>query len=237
MSRKRLWLPILLMVLALMIAACGGTAPTETTAPTAAPAPAEEEAAPAEEEAAPAESTGANQLEFYSWWTAGGEADGLNAMYDLFKAMYPDIEIVNATVAGGAWWSRRNGHSTTSATAGRGPLRCASPARPSTCSLRPIWRMMLRWRMTNRLGRIRNEGSRPPATDNRPQTDRRDFRKRMTDDEWTFRTSYFVLRTSYFFFILHSSFVHWIGRAKIQGSTRCRGRDSRGRHQVKSGVS
>lgn len=102
MSRKRLWLPILLMVLALMIAACGGTAPTETTAPTAAPAPAEEEAAPAEEEAAPAESTGANQLEFYSWWTAGGEADGLNAMYDLFKAMYPDIEIVNATVAGGA---------------------------------------------------------------------------------------------------------------------------------------
>ncbi len=109
MSNKRLWLPILLMVLALIIAACGGTAPTETTAPTSAPAPAEEEAAPAEEEAAPAEeeaapaeSAGANQLEFYSWWTAGGEADGLNAMYDLFKAMYPDIEIVNATVAGGA---------------------------------------------------------------------------------------------------------------------------------------
>ncbi|MGD8626687.1 MAG: ABC transporter substrate-binding protein, partial [Anaerolineae bacterium] len=38
----------------------------------------------------------------FSWWTAGGEADGLNAMYEVFKSEYPDVEIVNATVAGGA---------------------------------------------------------------------------------------------------------------------------------------
>lgn len=107
MSKKRFWLPILLMVLALILAACGGTAPAETTTPTEEAAPVEEEAAPVEEapveeEAAPVEGDAANQLEFYSWWTAGGEADGLNAMYDVFRAMYPDIEIVNATVAGGA---------------------------------------------------------------------------------------------------------------------------------------
>jgi glucose/mannose transport system substrate-binding protein len=42
------------------------------------------------------------KLEIFSWWTAGGEADGLNAMYEIFKAKYPDVEVINATVAGGA---------------------------------------------------------------------------------------------------------------------------------------
>jgi glucose/mannose transport system substrate-binding protein len=41
-------------------------------------------------------------LEIFSWWTAGGEAEGLQAMIDVFHEKYPDIEIVNATVAGGA---------------------------------------------------------------------------------------------------------------------------------------
>jgi glucose/mannose transport system substrate-binding protein len=41
-------------------------------------------------------------LEIFSWWTNGGEADGLNAMYDVYKQQNPGIEIVNATVAGGA---------------------------------------------------------------------------------------------------------------------------------------
>jgi glucose/mannose transport system substrate-binding protein len=42
------------------------------------------------------------KLEIFSWWTAGGEADGLNAMFEVFKKKYPQVEIVNATVAGGA---------------------------------------------------------------------------------------------------------------------------------------
>lgn len=42
------------------------------------------------------------RLEMFSWWTAGGEADGLNAMFALYRKMYPKVEIVNATVAGGA---------------------------------------------------------------------------------------------------------------------------------------
>lgn len=104
MSRKYFWLTTILLVLALTLVACGGTAPTteapaEEEAATVEEAPAEGEAT--EEEAAPA-ADGANQLEFFSWWTAGGEADGLNAMYEVFKAQYPDIEIVNATVSGGA---------------------------------------------------------------------------------------------------------------------------------------
>ncbi|HEY4687668.1 MAG TPA: ABC transporter substrate-binding protein, partial [Anaerolineae bacterium] len=49
--------------------------------------------------AAPAVS---QKLEFFSWWTAGGEAEGLNGMYEVYKAENPGIEIVNATVAGGA---------------------------------------------------------------------------------------------------------------------------------------
>ena len=45
---------------------------------------------------------GGDKLEIFSWWTAGGEAEGLNAMFEIFSAEYPDVEIVNATVAGGA---------------------------------------------------------------------------------------------------------------------------------------
>lgn len=44
----------------------------------------------------------ARKLEIFSWWTAGGEADGLNAMFEIYKKRYPGVEIINATVAGGA---------------------------------------------------------------------------------------------------------------------------------------
>jgi glucose/mannose transport system substrate-binding protein len=42
------------------------------------------------------------KLEIFSWWTAGGEADGLKALIDQFNQKHPDIELVNAAVAGGA---------------------------------------------------------------------------------------------------------------------------------------
>lgn len=44
----------------------------------------------------------AGQVIVASWWTAGGEADGLFAMYDIYKAQNPDVQIVNAATAGGA---------------------------------------------------------------------------------------------------------------------------------------
>ena len=44
----------------------------------------------------------ARKLEIFSWWTAGGEADGLNAMFEIYKKRFAGVEIINATVAGGA---------------------------------------------------------------------------------------------------------------------------------------
>jgi glucose/mannose transport system substrate-binding protein len=43
-----------------------------------------------------------DQLEIFSWWTAGGEAEGLQALFDIYNEKYPDVEVINATVAGGA---------------------------------------------------------------------------------------------------------------------------------------
>src|ERR687887_1296953 len=41
-------------------------------------------------------------LEIFSWWTAGGEADGLNEMFGIYKKNYPNVDIKNSEVAGGA---------------------------------------------------------------------------------------------------------------------------------------
>lgn len=42
------------------------------------------------------------EVEIFSWWTGGGEEEGLNALIDLFHEEYPNVEVINATVAGGA---------------------------------------------------------------------------------------------------------------------------------------
>src|SRR5690625_2911279 len=41
-------------------------------------------------------------VELFSWWTGAGEEEGLLALIDLFNEEYPEIEIENAAVAGGA---------------------------------------------------------------------------------------------------------------------------------------
>ncbi len=43
-----------------------------------------------------------DQLEVFSWWTAGSEAAGLEKLFDAFRELAPDAEIINAAVAGGA---------------------------------------------------------------------------------------------------------------------------------------
>jgi len=43
-----------------------------------------------------------NKLEIFSWWTVGGEGEGLKALFDIYQKQYPGVQIVNATVAGGA---------------------------------------------------------------------------------------------------------------------------------------
>jgi glucose/mannose transport system substrate-binding protein len=50
---------------------------------------------------------GSGQVEIFSWWTAGGEADGLEAMFEVFADTHPEYEIVNAAVAGGAGTNAR----------------------------------------------------------------------------------------------------------------------------------
>ncbi len=51
---------------------------------------------------ATASPSGTGNLEIFSWWTAGGEADGLAEMFKIYQAKYPNVKIVNAAVAGGA---------------------------------------------------------------------------------------------------------------------------------------
>jgi glucose/mannose transport system substrate-binding protein len=46
-------------------------------------------------------------VEVFSWWTGGGEAAGLDAMIEVFGEMYPDVEFINAAVAGGAGTNAR----------------------------------------------------------------------------------------------------------------------------------
>jgi glucose/mannose transport system substrate-binding protein len=41
------------------------------------------------------------KLEVFSWWTSGGEAAALNALFDTYKKQYAGVGIINATVAGG----------------------------------------------------------------------------------------------------------------------------------------
>jgi glucose/mannose transport system substrate-binding protein len=41
------------------------------------------------------------KLEVFSWWTSGGEAAALDALFRTYQNQYPGTEIVNATVAGG----------------------------------------------------------------------------------------------------------------------------------------
>jgi glucose/mannose transport system substrate-binding protein len=96
MKKLNLWVVVVLLLAAMV--ACGAPAPAEE------PAAAEEEAAeeePMEEEAA------AKEVEVFSWWTGGGEAAGLEAMIAVFNEKYPDIEFINAAVAGGAGTNAR----------------------------------------------------------------------------------------------------------------------------------
>jgi len=65
-------------------------------------APKKEEAkeAPKTEAPAPVADKG-NELEIFSWW-AGDEGPALQALIDIYKDKYPNVEVINATVTGGS---------------------------------------------------------------------------------------------------------------------------------------
>jgi glucose/mannose transport system substrate-binding protein len=96
MSRTLKLLPAMmaLIVLAALATGCGGGGGTATATP------GRTVTAAAGGTATPAALSG--KLEIFSWWTTGGEAAGLKALYDLYPTACPGtVEIVNATVAGG----------------------------------------------------------------------------------------------------------------------------------------
>jgi len=86
------------------IAACAPAAAPAPAAPaaTTAPAAAAPKATDAPKAAAPAAAAGKKKLEIFSWWTSGGEIEALNALLDPFKKKYPNVEVVNAAIAGGS---------------------------------------------------------------------------------------------------------------------------------------
>ncbi len=104
-NRKRWTITALLLIISILLAACGGGA-QPTQAPGVEEQPQGEEPMP---EAPQPEAGGddMNQVEVFSWWTGGGEAAGLEAMVEVFAQQYPDIEFINAAVAGGAGTNAR----------------------------------------------------------------------------------------------------------------------------------
>ncbi len=70
----------------------GGAMLAACAAPAAAPG-----AAPAAE--APAGAADKGKLEVFSWWTAGGEVEGLNGLFKIYERDYPGVEIINAALA------------------------------------------------------------------------------------------------------------------------------------------
>jgi glucose/mannose transport system substrate-binding protein len=87
MYKKALIFISILMLLSIVLSACAPAA-TQAPAPTQPPA-------------------AKSQVEIFSWWVGPGEADGLAAMVKVFNAKYPNIEFVNAAVAGGAGTNAR----------------------------------------------------------------------------------------------------------------------------------
>jgi len=101
MLTKRLWYALtVLLLIGLVASACSQPTEAPTEAPEVEePAPVEEEE-PMAEEPAEEEPMG-SELEIYSWW-AGDEGPALEALIELYNGMYPDVEVINATVAGGS---------------------------------------------------------------------------------------------------------------------------------------
>jgi glucose/mannose transport system substrate-binding protein len=96
----------LLVVGALVFGACSGAAstpaPTGTASTPAATAAAPATPLPSAAAGTPVASAASGDLEIFTYWTAGGEAEGLAAIEAIFNKNYPSIKVTNAVVAGGA---------------------------------------------------------------------------------------------------------------------------------------
>ncbi|NDJ35005.1 MAG: carbohydrate ABC transporter substrate-binding protein [Chloroflexi bacterium] len=51
--------------------------------------------------------TASGRVEVFSWWTAGGEAEGFEAMVRVLAEEHPDVDLINAAIAGGTGTNAR----------------------------------------------------------------------------------------------------------------------------------
>lgn len=111
-TKQRTWILISLMaIMAMLLAACDiGTTTPATAIPAVNTAVSDAATAVSGTAGGLAElategilpdPTASGKFEFFSWWTAGGEADGKNDILNLYKSLYPGVEVVDAAVAGG----------------------------------------------------------------------------------------------------------------------------------------
>jgi glucose/mannose transport system substrate-binding protein len=79
-----------------------------------------------------AHASGENKLEVFSWWTSGGEAAALDALFEVYKKREAGVEIINATVAGGGGSAARPVLQT----------RLAGGNPPDTWQVHPGWELL-----------------------------------------------------------------------------------------------
>jgi glucose/mannose transport system substrate-binding protein len=79
-------------------AAMGGETPTAMAGETPAAGGGLEELAA---EGIKPDTSASGSFEFFSWWTAGGEAEGKNDLLDLYKKLYPGVNLIDAAIVGG----------------------------------------------------------------------------------------------------------------------------------------
>lgn len=47
------------------------------------------------------ETSSEKQVEVFTWWTSGSEASALETVLEAYRNLYPDVEVINASIAGG----------------------------------------------------------------------------------------------------------------------------------------
>ncbi len=107
MKSRMTWLAGLVLVIVPLLSACGEEAtPTAAPAATATAGTGSTGVSQAALDSLAAEGikpdpSASGNFEFFSWWTAGGEAEGKNDLLNLYKALYPNVNVIDAAVAGG----------------------------------------------------------------------------------------------------------------------------------------
>ena len=116
-------------VSALIFSACSSGA---TPSPAASSGPSPSPGASASPGGSSGPSNLSGNVEIFSYWTAGGEAQALAALEKVFSQQYPNIKVTNAVIAGGAG-ANANAVLATRMTGGNppdtfsGPMRVAQP--------------------------------------------------------------------------------------------------------------